>query len=203
MRAGQSCIIDNSPTCIPRCTQLCEPVVIYRILFEMRPVHAWWGCIQMDRDILDFRSSYPVSEWVSRTLTTQARFGGFTAFGPEVQTPAVSARETVQSSQCNLSQGSSYSPHCLSDALHRCNSGSTVPWGTGKRASSTRSERLGKRNHYAVSRSIHRASSFNEPGTPVMYGSRECQVQAFPTPCKLIWFVRAILRCEPSRLGGG
>ena len=34
---------------------------------------------------------------------------------------------------------------------------------------------MGKRNHYAMGSSIHRASSFVEPRTPVIHG-RECQV---------------------------
>jgi hypothetical protein len=50
----------------------------------------------------------------------------------------------------------------------------TVPGGTRKLAELRFCERLGKRNLYCVSSSIHMASSFVEPRTPVIYGG-ECQ----------------------------
>src|SRR6266851_3140343 len=102
----------------------------------------------------------------SSTLTTQSRFGGFAGAGPAVKTRPWLPRNRERD-QRKISQESAFLPHGQMVSFNGWNSVSTVPWGTREQASLRGSERLGKRNLYCVSSSIHRASSFDEPRTSV------------------------------------
>jgi hypothetical protein len=115
-----------------------------------------------------------VREEFQSTLTTESCLRVLQYVAPVGKSMSVATkertRETGVTSLLYLAEAS-FPPHGR-DVAHDQPHG-TVPGNTRKRASRRRSERLGKRNRYAVSSSIHRASSFVEPRTPDMYG-REC-----------------------------
>ena len=118
----------------------------------------------------------------SSTLTTQSRFGGFAGAGPAVKTRPCLPRNRERD-QRKISQESAFLPHGQMVSFNGCNSVSTVPWGTREQASLRGSERLGKRNLYRVSSSIHRASSFDEPRTLLI--SRGSVRKCYPEPSRL------------------
>ncbi len=123
-------------------------------------------------DISRLRVVYLFSFWC--TLTTEEYFAGFRGKSfPRVKALASQVVRAHSGDRLRrTSPEGAFPPH--GRIAYRWKPGTDRTGGTRKRASLRRSERLGKRDLYGVRSSIHVASSFVEPRTPVIYGG-ECQ----------------------------